>query len=364
MQSTCFVVAFLVCCQWTNVVWCDVKCLDNNGNPVDWFVLVKLPKLESSSVETIHDGVGQLYMDVNNQQWTLLKQGIDAQSQHAVYNTLQQIYSAKKSQDMAYLMYNDESPDGKTSYSYGHTKGDMCFDKSSGFWLVHSVPKFPPPAKDGYSYPDSGHTYGQTFLCVTYPYQQLNAIGLQLQYNYPQIYDFNLPASFSQDNVNLVQAVQHIHVKVAPWNHYAMLSSEAGQQFASFAKFSSYGKDLYDAWLAPSFKSNMKVETWQNGVGPLPSNCTAKYHVLNAASLNFMNNKFTNSHDHSKWAVADSQDWICIGDINRERSQKLRAGGTVCSLLPRVAKAFRAAIVSTKPCNGRHSDTKSPFIIL
>jgi len=55
--------------------------------------------------------------------------------------------------------------------------GDVCFDKTSGFWLVHSVPNFPPNASDGYSYPDSGTVFGQTFLCVTYEYSELNAIG-------------------------------------------------------------------------------------------------------------------------------------------------------------------------------------------
>lgn len=62
------------------------------------FVVMKLPKLRTSSYDTVRKGVGQLYMDVNNQQWTFLKQGIDESGNHAVYNTLQQIYSQHKSQ--------------------------------------------------------------------------------------------------------------------------------------------------------------------------------------------------------------------------------------------------------------------------
>jgi len=56
--------------------------------------------------------------------------------------------------------------------------GDVCFDKTSGFWLVHSVPNFPPRPSDGYSYPDSATIYGQTFLCITYPYSEFNVIGM------------------------------------------------------------------------------------------------------------------------------------------------------------------------------------------
>jgi Deoxyribonuclease II len=65
---------------------------------------------------------------------------------------------------------------------------------------------------------------------------------MQLLYNYPQIYDYNLPTGFSHDNFNLSQAVQGKHVGKPPWNHYEALLSEGGQQFASFAKYSSYGQ--------------------------------------------------------------------------------------------------------------------------
>ncbi|CAJ0915910.1 unnamed protein product, partial [Mesorhabditis belari] len=59
---------------------------------------------------------------------------------------------------------------------FGHTKGTLFFDGQTGVWLVHSVPKFPPP--DHYQYPDSGTDYGQTMLCMTFTYAQLKDIVL------------------------------------------------------------------------------------------------------------------------------------------------------------------------------------------
>lgn len=55
--------------------------------------------------------------------------------------------------------------------------GDIAFDQTSGFWLVHSVPKFPPHLQDGYGYPDSGMMFGQSFLCITLDYKYFNVIG-------------------------------------------------------------------------------------------------------------------------------------------------------------------------------------------
>jgi len=75
--------------------------------------------------------------------------------------------------------------------------GDVCFDKTSGFWLVHSVPHFPPPPSFGYSYPESGTVFGQTFLCVTYQYSTLNDIGTILRPYRVCLYEMKLRHFFS-----------------------------------------------------------------------------------------------------------------------------------------------------------------------
>ena len=38
--------------------------------------------------------------------------------------------------------------------------------------------------------------------------------------------------------------------------------------------------DLYDAWVNERINHDLFVETWQNGVGSLDSNCTEQYKVL------------------------------------------------------------------------------------
>lgn len=53
----------------------------------------------------------------------------------------------------------------------------LGFDNESGFWLVHSTPKFPDYTNKTYSWPHNGIRNGQTFLCVTYAYQTLGLIG-------------------------------------------------------------------------------------------------------------------------------------------------------------------------------------------
>lgn len=55
--------------------------------------------------------------------------------------------------------------------------GLLLCNKVQGFWMIHSIPKFPPILKDGYGYPFSGRRNGQIGICVTFKYDQYKVIG-------------------------------------------------------------------------------------------------------------------------------------------------------------------------------------------
>ncbi|MEE6494668.1 hypothetical protein FKM82_001832 [Ascaphus truei] len=77
------------------------------------------------------------------------------------------------------MMYNDAPPGTKNfTTKRGHTKGILLFNKSQGFWLIHSVPHFPPFPEKGFGYPSTGRRYGQTAMCVTYRYDQFKEIDI------------------------------------------------------------------------------------------------------------------------------------------------------------------------------------------
>lgn len=57
--------------------------------------------------------------------------------------------------------------------------GFLLLDKSEGFWVIHSVPLFPPVPEDGYGYPSTGESFGQTAICITFKYDQFIEIGMK-----------------------------------------------------------------------------------------------------------------------------------------------------------------------------------------
>ena len=70
--------------------------------------------------------------------------------------------------------------------------------------------------------------------------------------------------------------------------------------------------------MAPALGDALYVETWMNGESKLPSFCNGSYDVENVATISFDGvMDFSETQDHSKWAITETKTWTCIGDINR-----------------------------------------------
>ncbi|XP_028568142.2 deoxyribonuclease-2-alpha [Podarcis muralis] len=345
----------------------SISCYDDSGQPVDWFIAYKLPKPHHSPPA---EGMRYMYLDGQTQGWVQGKSLMNS-TEGAVGRTVQQLYkkaSGRQEEQTAYVLYNDEPPrEFVSSLNYeppdelfsslnGHTKGVILLDKTQGFWLLHSTPHFPPSADEQYDWPHSGLSYGQTFLCITLPYGQFKEIGNQLLYTEPLVYDHHVEGTFAQDLPALLNASEGQHIEEEPWNSTVALRSVGGKEFISFAKFRAFDDDLYSGWLAQTLASNLYVQFWLRSRGILPSNCSGHFRVYNMEEIAFQHAaiSFASMVDHSKWCVSTESDpgWACVGDMNRNRAEEYRGGGTICCRDAAVWKAFRSLVQKYTDCDG------------
>ncbi|XP_021933691.1 plancitoxin-1 isoform X2 [Zootermopsis nevadensis] len=333
-MTTLFVFLALLCTSQ-----CLLQCRDERNKPVDWCVIYKLPRIKTSSNSLIRKGVAYAYITSSNisRGWAISDLSIN-DTKSVPGRILQPLYNSShmfRVNSLLWVLYNDQAPDKTYRSELGHTKGVVMAEADKGFWLVHSVPHFPPLPdnvtnsttkfhSNGYSYPLTGRHYGQSFLCVSLNTSQLDLVGIQLTYNEPFIYGSNIPVSLESNFPHLIAATRNERVKVAPWFHQQEIISLAGQTFYSFAKAGKFDKELYFDWVAPALQTSLLVETWRNGRGKLPSSCNSTFMVENisSVSLNAGNINFKSTEDHSKWVTAYGDDnttkyWVCIGDINR-----------------------------------------------
>ncbi|XP_071948097.1 plancitoxin-1-like [Antedon mediterranea] len=361
------ITSFLFIVLFCHPVASSVGCLDSDGKPIDWFIVLKLHRNKNNNNTLIKEGVAHQYMDANSPSWRLSSVSLN-DSRQAIGYTLQQIYDNSQSQDVGYVMYNDEFPDGTSSQYYGHTKGTLGFDSSTAFWLIHSTPKFPEYAKSSYVWPYNALKYGQSFLCISVNFGQLEPIGGQLLFNHPHVYDYNIPDKFGGQLTNLSKVVRKVYIE-EPTKQSVILTSQNGVKFTSFSKAKSFEADIYEDWLNQELKTSLLTETWQNGATYLRMNssCDPPYQVHNINTTIFPGNFVQyETLDHSKWAISDNitkdaDKHVCIGGINRMTSQEKRAGGTVCFNIPAVWQQFHSLVTVVEKCRPKlypHPPTK------
>ncbi|XP_056099568.1 deoxyribonuclease-2-beta isoform X2 [Rhinichthys klamathensis goyatoka] len=302
-----------------------ISCLNENGQPVDWFIIYKLPIYK---MDVKGSGVDYMYLDPSVMDFQMSKNIVNS-SKGALGRTLTQLYSGYTSNSSVYMLYNDAPPELKYPSKYGHTK------------------------ERNYSYPSTGKYYGQTLLCITYNYSQFPQISLQLAYLNPRMYNCSVPGAFRQDIAEMAQICDGKTPALKNRRSLQKLKSVGGQTFFSFAKSRNYVDDIYTGWVAQALGTDLLVESWLHQAHQLPSNCSLPRHVMNINRVCLPGPQMFRSYeDHSKWCVsyAFKDQWICLGDLNRDSGQAGRGGGLICSQNSIIYKAFRQAMAGYKHC--------------
>uniref|UniRef100_A0A0A9Y189 Deoxyribonuclease-2-alpha n=1 Tax=Lygus hesperus TaxID=30085 RepID=A0A0A9Y189_LYGHE len=353
----------ILCAVLGTALSAGLQCKDEEGNNVDWYVVYKIPE-GCSSQSGITSGKEYMFITSNTveKRWTFSKKTM-AENTNIISRTIENMY--QKSDKELWLVYNDQGPARTRSKTinaireiidllwnkHGHTKGVVGANSEGGFWLVHSIPRF--PTLDSYNYPHNALRNGQSALCISLSAEELDKIGNAFKYNFPDFvrsqYSDELGAKFP----TLKEAAEGGKTSNAPWNNSFAITSKGGVQFETFAKGKSFGKDLYE-WLASALETDMYAETWQNELHPLSASCSISKKVMNVHKISYKpaNLYFKSRKDHSKWAISASHEkpYVCIGDINRALPQEKRGGGTVCIRNEGLWKAYNDIIDEKDSC--------------
>jgi deoxyribonuclease-2 len=308
-----------------------VEALDEQGNPIDWWFIYKVPKLTKSANTDSATGYEYVYFDarskvVNRSPFTL------DQDRGALHETLDSVFTKPKS-TVGWVLYNDEKPalaPGSDDGNLGHTKGVIAFDTASGtaFWLLHSWPKYAAPGLVGMPTP----MFGQTFLCISLDIETANSIAEQMRgHQEPQVY---LPRTANlQANDALFILTGAPAQNPPPDASVLECKSKGGMPFRVLAKNREWNQDFWNGFVGPQLQADMDVETWIRG--PIPpvadtdgihKTFDIKYINLGPLGVHFA---WPETHDHAKWGITKAEPWICVGDMNRMISQRQRGGGTI-----------------------------------
>ncbi|KAK6028479.1 deoxyribonuclease II [Ostertagia ostertagi] len=331
------------------------RCKNMNGKDVDWFVAVKLP----ANVDE-RKGRSFVYYDSSQSGWVMSKQPINS-TDSAIGATLKQLYTSNDKTTFK-IAYNDDCPGKQVDSGRGHSKGVAVFTIDSGFWLVHSVPNFPPP--DKYDYPETGSKYAQSFICLSLDANYLEDISQYMRYSQVTPYITNLPKNFEIIAPYLVDVVNRKSLGRSDTRFTTShdFETRGHKRIKAFAKHKKFGKDLWHDFIAPYLRTPMAVETWRNGAAKdVGTQCDDGENVYDVTSVKVLDKEYASSKDHSKWGVSMSESVpaVCIGDVNRQESQFKRGGGAVCIEDVTLWRTFRGSVNSFSDCGVVHEKKSS-----
>jgi len=350
-----FLIGLVILQEVSSVPSRGISCLDENGGAVDWWIILKLPLLPSCDDPKLNSGFAYAYADVNSPTLALTGRRLDDPNA-SLTKTLGQVYNAGQA-NLAWIMYNDQPPNGTATDTYGHTKGLTAYTSNNGFWIAHSTPQYPPPQADQYSFPLK--EYGQSFICLTLGLDALNDVGNAFLLNRPYVYDSNIPDGMSGLVPSMAQVVAKKFNSKTPLSNATSVSTYfSGMPFVVFSRNAKWDSDLYSDLVEPYYKSGLLVESWMNGAATnkMPTFCAGAnyaYSSINVRQVSFNTcATWLETKDHSKWAIsiAPNSNVFCVGDTNRQFSMAKRGGGTVCARNATMLKSFKAIISAADSC--------------
>lgn len=318
--------------------------LNESGEPVDWWGMYKVPKLKPTSDIEAATGFEYAYFDSSSQAITRSPYTLDSDN-GALFHTLDALFS-NPSATTGWLLYNDETPDDTVSLTLGHTKGVIGFDvaTNTAFWLLHSWPKFPAPDDTAQPSP----MFGQTFLCIALDLDAARELATQMhRYQEPQVYQPRIPTSLAVDDP-LRLLTTGIRDDDPAGTNVLDLKSRGGAAFKVIAKNRKWNDDFWNDLVVDVIGADIDVDTWIRGAPDkvIPGHEDPsgrfrvediKYITLEAVGLPWA---WPETKDHAKWAISEAGqgNWVCVGDINRMISQRLRGGCTIAFQQPALWK--------------------------
>ncbi len=339
----------------------NISALDENGKPVDWWFVYKVPKLAKDASSTSATGYEYVYYDSGIgkviQSPNLLKDG-----KGALDLTLDSVFD-KPDATTGWILYNDEMPADakrKDSSSFGHTKGVIAFDTASktALWLLHSWPKYADPHASEMPTP----IYGQTFLCISLDMATASTIAAQMgNHQEPQVYLPRVPATLSKSDP-LYLLTQPLDPNAAGDADVIECKSRGGLAFKVIAKNRKWNKDFWNDLVGPTLKADMRDETWIRGKIPPLLDSDGIHKTFDVSFIDFrplgVPWAWPETHDHAKWGIAVDSDWVCVGDINRMISQEKRGGGTIAFQDPKLWAALSKTDLTVFPPGHTGAATK------
>ena len=325
----------------------NFSCKDPNNNIVDWYLIMLLPVSSHPEKKLVY-----MYYD---QETGPNQYDFDEKTFPPIRDT-HEVDGMTPKDKVNYFFWNDDtSTEDKLSAAYkgkAHSKGGLVYNKDGGYFLMHSLPRFPRRTANNEfvdTLPDNAGIYAQHFLCITANLENNLKIVDTLNIINPQIIINNGDKDNVGESESVIKLIKNRFDQKLPSFKIFDVESIGKKKFTFFSRSKNEENLQFDYHIPDYYKDDFYVETWSKPTLMDPI-CDGLYKVMNVKALKFGNYSFDNGQEHAKWSVAAKKDITCFGDLNRTDQKTVRGGNVICIKDKKLAKLMRNAITDRDKC--------------
>lgn len=317
-----------------------IQARDMNGNPVDWWLIIKYPKdllsgetncncgtCTGTSKPGSSEGACYFYADSND---STLKWFGNGNCINTCDNALSKTISQATS-GTSYGTWNDQPEHSSTcSAPKAHSKGMVCYDSSGGFVLNATTPHFPvdqvpPGSSPAGCQNDDNLKAAQQFFCMSLDMDNLKTWGKAAE-------NAQL-CGRDQWGVGLILSKSGNSHGKSMTN--VELQTMGGTKILMTVKA---GDDYYNPWslVSAAIGMPMQVASWtaaKDGTGtsdwgtaPCYSGSKGLKQVVTIGDSTHGVFNATYGTTHAKFGISTSPNWVTFGSMNQQNSQGKRGG--------------------------------------
>ena len=260
-----------------------MTCLNGNGDPVDWWVVLKLPggtrysygdSVSTAALGTLVAAPATLDSPtgpVGRTLGVLMSARGDDSTTRVNWNDIggrRMLFAEEEEVGVLLdrLLEEDEEADEGLSRRLGttdgHTNGVIGANATGGFLLSHSWPGFPDlnsTDPSTFSTSPASPIYGQSMFCVSLSPAMVESAATGLAYLSPLMVDTDVPSTAAAQYPILASVVTGFR---SYGTRVANLTTPNGFSVTQFSKSGSWGGDLYSGLIQPTLGFDMYAETW------------------------------------------------------------------------------------------------------
>jgi hypothetical protein len=319
----------------------SVEPRDMNGNPVDWWVIIKYPhELDNKSKTNCKcyecegtpkpgsgNGACYFYADSNNQELTWYGEGNCINTcNNAMSRTIAQANSNNK-----FGTWNDQPEIGNNCGApHAHSKGMVCYDQNGGFVLNTTTPHFPIDSTSTGNSPagcqdDDNLKAAQQFFCMSFSMSELKKWGQAIENaRLCGRQPWNVSEILSQNGISHGKSIVNVPLKTRGGIPIVLTVKAGSDNYNPWSLVSAgLGQPLQVAsWT--STKDGPKGSAW--GTSPCYPGSKGMLQVVTMGSNDHGIFKATYGTTHAKFAIGVRGDWVTFGSMNEQNSQAERGG--------------------------------------